>query len=223
MRLTVASLATAVFLVLLVPVHADAAIFEACINNGNGGMRLVNATTLCHNNETRVQWNQEGPAGPQGDPGPAGPAGPAGPQGPAGDSAGGPPYVYVCTPINYNNAGTTTESIYIFNGGSVTANVAANFLNKNGLNLSGAPIAISPGTIPPGDPIPNYPGQSGAATVTLAPANTLLYFWYTAQGNLETDTNIAVSIRVTSDQPIVAATNTQWSGFNVVPCSLLPK
>ena len=35
-------------------------------------------------------------------------------------------------------------------------------------------------------------------------------------------TNIAISLRITSDQPIVATTNTVWNGFNVVPCSLLP-
>jgi len=131
--------------------------------------------------------------------------------------------VYVCTPINYNNAGTTTEFLFVYNGSGSTANVSANFLNKNGTNLSGAPIAISPGTIPPGDPAPLYPGQTGTSTVTLAPANTMMLSWFTAQGNLATDTNVAITLRVTSDQPIVAATNTVWSGFNVVPCALLPK
>lgn len=200
--------------VVFLPLGADAAVLQACVNNGNGVMRLVDASTTCHANETRIQWNQEGLQGP---------AGPQGPQGPAGNSAGGPPYVYICTPINYNNAGTSTMSLYVFNGGAASANVAINLLSRNGTNLSGQPIAISPGTIPPGDPIPNYPGQTGAATVPLATANTLYLSWYTAQGNLDTDMNIAVTARVTSDQPVAVATNTVWSGFNVVPCTLLPQ
>ena len=54
-------------------------VFEACINPGNGGMRLVDPSTACHNNETRVSWNNEGPVGPTGPTGPAGPTGPGGP------------------------------------------------------------------------------------------------------------------------------------------------
>lgn len=199
---------------LFLPIGAEAAVIEACVNTGNGGLRLVASTTVCHANETRVTWNTEGPAGP---------AGPAGPQGPAGDSAGGPPYVYVCTPANYHNAGTSTESLYVFNGGAATANVAVNFLNKNGINLTGQPIPVSPGSIPPGDPAPLYPGQTGATTAPLGAANTLYLAWLTAQANLETDTNVAITIRITSDQPIVAATNTQFGEFNVVPCMALPR
>jgi len=205
------SFAVSLLLFVFAPAQAQAAILEACINKGNGGMRLVSASTACHSTETRVQWNESGPAGPPG------------PQGPAGTSASGPPYVYVCTPINYHNAGTTTEYLFVFNGSTSTANVAVNLLNKNGVNLAGAPIAVSPGTIPPGDPAPLYPGQTGTSTTTIAPANTLMLSWYTAQGNLELDTNVAISLRVTSDQPVVAATNTVWSGFNVVPCTLMPK
>ena len=65
---------------LLVPIAMRAAstpgVLEACINPGNGGMRLVDSSTPCHNNEDRVSWNITGPAGP---PGPTGPAGPTGP------------------------------------------------------------------------------------------------------------------------------------------------
>ena len=219
-----AGLVLLLLVLVLVPLQAGAAVIEACVNSGNGMMRIVDATTLCHANEMRVQWNQEGLQGPPGPVGPQGPVGPAGPQGPAGtDAAGGPPYVYVCTPLNYSNAGTAPMSLYVFNGGASAANVAVNFLSKNGVNLSGQPIPISSGAIPPGDPIPNYPGQTGAATVSIAPANTMVTFWLTAQGVLETDTNIAVTARITSDQPVVAATNTQFSGFNVVPCMALPR
>ena len=65
---------------VLVPVAMRAAstpgVLEACINPGNGGMRLVDSSTPCHNNEDRISWNITGPAGPAG---PAGPGGPAGP------------------------------------------------------------------------------------------------------------------------------------------------
>src|SRR5262245_28118162 len=58
------SLVAVVFLIVLARVTASAppppAVFEACINPGNGGMRLVDASTACHNNETRVSWNNEG-------------------------------------------------------------------------------------------------------------------------------------------------------------------
>src|SRR4051812_15794482 len=60
---------------------ADPPPLEACVNSGNGNLRLVDASVVCHANETRVSWNVAGPAGPAG---PAGAAGPAGPAGPAG-------------------------------------------------------------------------------------------------------------------------------------------
>src|SRR5262245_43137029 len=102
-------------LIVLARVTASApppsAVLEACVNPGNGNMRLVAPATACHNNETRVSWNVEGPVGPAG---PAGPVGPTGPQGPAGEdgadgaSAGGPPFVWVCTPgnLDFGNNGS---------------------------------------------------------------------------------------------------------------------
>ena len=60
--------------------------FTACINGGNGGMRLVPVTQSCHHSETRVAWPFVGPQGPQGPVGPAGPTGATGPAGPAGAS-----------------------------------------------------------------------------------------------------------------------------------------
>ena len=210
MRLPV--LAISVF--LLVPLAADAAVLEACVNKGNGMMRLVDATTACHANELRVDWDETGPAGP---PGPAGPAGPAGPQGPAGESAGGPPYVVVCSPVHRDNAVTSTANLYVFNAAASTANVAIHFLNKNGVNLAGTPIPVSAGVIPPGDPTPVWPGQTGATTVPLAGSSTLIQSWYTPQG-LATDSNVAITIRVTSDQPISVGHNIQFGGFNVMHC-----
>lgn len=150
-----------------------------------------------------------------------GPQGPPGPPGPAG-SGGGAPYVWICTPVNYTNAGSTNGTLHVFNGGTATANVAVNFLNKDGTNLAGAAV---PGAVPanPGDPAPTYPGQSGASTVTVAPANTLIVNWQTAQGNPAAGGNIPTSIRITSDQPIAAGTNIVFSGFHAVPCSFVHK
>jgi Collagen triple helix repeat (20 copies) len=65
----------------------------ACVNNGNGTIRVIAPTASCGNNEMRLVWNTvgpQGPAGPQGSQGVPGPMGPAGatgatgPQGPAG-------------------------------------------------------------------------------------------------------------------------------------------
>src|SRR5262249_2242859 len=81
-------------LILLAPTARIAAhssgVLDACVNPGNGMMRLVDSSAACHANETFVEWNITGPQGP------------AGPQGPPGASAGGPPFTWVCTPGNYD-------------------------------------------------------------------------------------------------------------------------
>src|SRR6266852_2857294 len=116
-RIVIGGLTAVALLVLMAPIAklatSSSGVLEACINPGNGMMRLVDSSTACHNNETRVSWNETGPAGPPGPTGPAGPAGPtgatgpagptgatgpAGPAGPPGSSSGGPPFVWVCTP-----------------------------------------------------------------------------------------------------------------------------
>lgn len=230
--------AVLVVVLLSIPAFASADVIEACINKGNGAVRLVAATTVCHANETRVLWSvtgpegPAGPAGPQGPAGPEGPAGPAGPSGPVGpagpqgepgvDGAAGPPYTWVCTPANYFSGGNPPGSLFVFNGSAVSANVAVHFLNKDGANLAGAtvPGAVGPN---PGDPAPTFPGQSGAATVPLGASNTLVVNWVTAQGNPAAGGNVPASIRVVSDQPIAVGSNIEFSGFHPVPCSLLPK
>jgi hypothetical protein len=58
----------------------------ACVNNSSGTIKIVGANDTCKNNETKLQWNTEGPQGPAGPTGPAGPAGPQGPQGPQGET-----------------------------------------------------------------------------------------------------------------------------------------
>jgi hypothetical protein len=205
--------------VLMIPVAAFAAdppaVLEACINPGNGGMRLVSAGDACHKNETRVQWNV---VGPQGETGPAGPQGPAGADG--ASAASGPPFVWVCTPANYFSGSNTNASVFVFNGSATTANVAVHILNKDGVNLAGV---VVPGATPPmmGDPLPTFPGQTGTATVPVLSANTLIVNWLTAQGNPAAGGNIPASVRIVSDQPIVAGSNIEFSGFHPIICGLL--
>lgn len=221
-----ASLVLVFLLMAAAPLAAQ--VLEACINKGNGGMRLVAAGALCHANETRVQWNVTGPAGPpgadgadgaDGAPGPAGPAGPAGEDGE--DASNGPPYTWVCTPVNYKNAGSTLGTIYVFNGGTSTANVAMHWLNSAGVNLAGV---VVPGAVPPnpGDPAPVYPGQTGATTVPVPPSGTRSQEWQTAQFlDPASASDVAITVRVVSDQPIAVGSNIIFSGFHALPCSAL--
>lgn len=191
-------------------------VIEACVNPGNGNLRLVQDGEACHQNETRVEWNVTGPAGPPG------PQGSPGPQGPPGPSAGGAPFTWVCTPAHYpNSASNTPADLYVFNGGSATANVSVNILNKDGVNLAGE-------TIPGTTPAASYPGQTGSATVTVAPSATMIVSWQTPQsftsGSPTPDpTKVSTTVRVVSDQPIAVGSNFQFSGFIPLPCSLLPK
>jgi len=184
-------------------------VLEACINPGNGMMRLVAADTACHPKETRVTWNVEGPAGP------SGPAGPQGPEGPAGGSAG-PPFVWVCTPANLDIGNHNNGEIDVFNGSTATANVAAHFLAKDGTNLAGA-------TIPGSSPAATYPGQTGSTTVAVAADHTLIIPYQIGAGIRASDNGLLASVRVTSDQPIVVGTAKSTGLMDGSGCSLLPK
>jgi hypothetical protein len=135
---------------------------------------------------------------------------------------GGAPYVWVCTPASFPNVGGSGSraDIYVFNGAATNANVAVNFLDINGNNLAGHNI---PGT----NPAKTYPGQTGNATVALAPAHTLDVDWMTPQtgGGQQFDgvTDVSYTVRITSDQPVAASSNLWWGGPAPRPCSLLPK
>ena len=189
---------------------ADPPVIVACVNSGNGDLRLVDASVACHANETRVTWNVTGPAGP------AGLAGPAAPAGPAGADAGGPPFVWACTPVNYGNAERSDATLHIFNASASTANVSVHFLNKDGLNLAGVNV---PAASPSPDPQPTYPGQTGAATVAVAPSNTLVVPFKSPFGVPANGGNVAATIQVTSDQPIAVGGSIFFSGLSVLPCS----
>ena len=206
----------AVVLVMVLAKRVSAspsAVLDACVNPGNGMMRLVDASSVCHANETRVEWNVTGPQGP------AGPQGPQGPQGPAGSSAGGPPFVWVCTPVVLPNSGDFVRGdLYVFNGSSTTANVAVHLLDQAGNNLAGVTV---PGAS--GSPTPTYPGQTGTTTVPVLSLNTLDVNWIVPADVPESTTNIAFTATVTSDQPVVVGVDLERNGFQEHGCNLLPK
>ena len=232
-RTLIGCIALIALFVLIVPVAKLATmtpgVLEACINGGNGGMRLVDSSTQCHDNETRVSWNIAGPAGPPGPAGPAGPAGPtgatgatgpAGPPGPPGPTSGGAPYVWVCTPAHRPaSGGSPRDDVYVFNGSAVTANIAVNILDSTGNNLQGV-------TIPDSNPAQTYPGEAGANTVTLAAGHTRDVHWVmptTSGPGFDGVTNVAYTVRVTSDQPVVVGALFSFQGDIPSQCSLLPK
>jgi len=199
------------FLVVAKRVSASpSTVLDACVNPGNGMLRLVDASTACHANETFVEWNVTGPQGP------AGPQGSQGPQGPAGSSAGGPPFVWVCTPVFFpNNGDVDRADLYVFNGSSMTANVAVHILDQFGNNLAGVAV--------PGAGASTYPGQTGTTTVPVSSLNTLVVTWNMPPDSPEGGSNISHTATVTSDQPIVVGVDLERAAFKERPCSLLPK
>ena len=147
-----------------------------------------------------------------------GPPGPPGPPGPAG-SGGGPPYVWICTPAHRPSAGgSPRDDVYVFNSGTSVANIAVNILDANGNNLAGH-------TIPGSSPAQTYPGETGAATVTLDPGHSRDVKWVmpNTTANPATDTDVAFAVRVTSDQPVVVGANFEFNGDIPSQCSLAPK
>lgn len=133
-----------------------------------------------------------------------------------GQTQNGAPYVWVCTPAQYPQSGSTTRAdLYVFNAGAASANVAVNILDKDGNNLAGVPI---PGV----SPAQGYPGQAGNATVALAPAHTMYVNWMMPALFLG-ETNASATVRVTSDQPIAVGSDFEFSGFHALPCSYVPR
>ena len=62
----------------------DSGVIHGCYKKNapsQGSLRVIDSGQSCSNNETPLNWNQQGPQGPMGPQGPAGPAGPTGPQG----------------------------------------------------------------------------------------------------------------------------------------------
>jgi hypothetical protein len=198
--------------------NSNPTAIHACVQKSSNQVRIVGVTGSCTNAEVAAHWSITGPQGPQGIQGATGPQGPGGPQGPPGESSGGPPFVWVCTPGAFHNAGNSSGNIYVFNGGPSAANIAVNFLDNAGQNLAGH-------TVPGASPA-TYPGEADSTTMSLASTHTrnIHFDTPTTSGpGFDGVTDVAISIRVTSDQPITVGAVLIFSGFIPVPCNLLPK
>jgi Collagen triple helix repeat (20 copies) len=82
------------------PTASNVTVIHACVSKGllgvgQGAIRIVSDTSLCHDYEAPLSWSQQGPKGDPGVPGPTGATGPqgergatgaVGPQGPKGDT-----------------------------------------------------------------------------------------------------------------------------------------
>lgn len=102
----------------------------ACYNKSGGALNVIDSTVgKCGNNQTQLQWNQQGPQGPTG---PAGPVGPAGPQGIAGPTGAqgaqgpqgiqGPTGPAGSTVHVYNDTHSGSQYVtYLGNGGTQVA------------------------------------------------------------------------------------------------------
>ena len=134
----------------------------------------------------------------------------------AGCAAGGPPYVWVCTPGNLDFGNTGMAEVSIFNGSAGAATLSTHFLAKNGTNVSG-------GNIPTSNPVATYPGETGSNTVTLPSKNTLILPFLLGGGVRATNNNLMASVMVTSDQPIVVGMQMANGPLNAVPCNALPR
>jgi len=189
-------LACAVLVPIALRAASSSTVLEACVNPGNGNLRLVDAGTSCHNNESRVQWNAEGPAGPPGPPGPPGP------------SSGGPPFTWICSPARLPNAGGPTRAdLYVYNASASTANISVNILDRDGNNLLGHNI---PGTVPAA----TYPGEANGATVPLLSAHTRDLDWQmpvSSGPGFDGITDVSLTVRVISDQSVVVASHFQFN------------
>jgi hypothetical protein len=102
----------------------------------------------------------------------------------------------------------------VFNASASTANVSVNFLDVNGANLAGV-------TIPGSSPSSTYPGETGASTSPVAPAQTRRVIWTTPITSPDPTTNVVMTIRVISDQPIGVGLIGNFSGFIPLPCSFV--
>jgi urease beta subunit len=98
----------------------------------------------------------------------------------------------------------------------VAANVSVNILNATGGNLLGQTITGNADT---------YPGNPDGVGVALNPGHTRNVTWVMADttSTPETDPNVAFTVRVTSDQPIVVGAHFHFNGDIPSQCSLLPK
>jgi len=64
--------------------HAASVTYYACVTTATGAIDIVSKTATCKSGQTKISWNQAGPAGPAGPKGATGATGPAGPKGATG-------------------------------------------------------------------------------------------------------------------------------------------
>jgi hypothetical protein len=132
-------------------------------------------------------------------------------------ASSGAPFVWVCTPVTFANAGGGARvDLDVFNASSSSASVAVNLLDVNGVNLAGV-------TVPGAMPVSTYPGDTGTSTVAVAAAHTRRVTWLSPSSSPDPTTNVVYSVRVTSDQPIGVGAFMAWSGFVQLPCSFVPR
>ena len=103
---------------------------------------------------------------------------------------------------------------------SGTTNVAAHFLAKDGTNLAGQPVPLHPSA--------TYPGETGSATVALAPRNTrivpfLMGSLSDASGKRANSNAMLASVIVTSDQLVVVGLQVAGGVQDMVNCGRASK
>lgn len=119
-------------------------------------------------------------------------------------------FVYGCVPVAVNSGGTYPVAVHVHNPNTTNATVSRLPLNKDGTNLAGA-------ANPNGG---NFPGEAGAATITILPGHTATISWTQIPGDPATLAgSLPVTVKVTSNVPVATAINLTFSGFHLFPCS----
>jgi hypothetical protein len=77
---------SAIFGVTNVLAQDETTVYYACVSNGSGTLKMVNADQECGKNDTKISWNQVGPKGDTGSQGPQGESGVKGETGEKGDT-----------------------------------------------------------------------------------------------------------------------------------------
>jgi hypothetical protein len=119
-------------------------------------------------------------------------------------------FVYGCVPVAVNSGGNYEVAVHVHNPGATNATVSRTPLNKDGANLAGT-ANPNGGT---------FPGEAGAATITILPGRTETISWVQIAGNPATLAgSLVATVKVTSSVPVAAAVNLSFSGFHLFPCS----
>ena len=63
-------------------------VIRACVQHGNGQLRVIGPGATCKGQDTLLEWNAQGQPGPRGEAGPPGPQGAPGPKGDPGTFSG---------------------------------------------------------------------------------------------------------------------------------------